>query len=574
MSDKIPIKMLLDLDKKPFLPYTTAKAVMMDGENKSVQDVVKQLEQAGGSQGPAGPPGPQGEPGPVGPPGEPGPQGSPGIDGKDGKDGVDGTNGTDGVTPTFEVGTVSTGEANVEMVEEDDHYKLNFTFPESSGGNSEVTVLDKGSSQRDCIVLKDLNPGIYRLPHNNGGTHYFKVTGEEGYYDYLTMNTLDYLYIVHKKYEDAVDNEIVASYMDARGILNLVRKSTTSNTGIVRSTSQNSELHFVQKNASAIITSKWTYNVLPESSTAPTTDNQLVNKAYVDSVASSGGGTPEVRYLDAGTSTSNPVIMEDLDPGIYMFKSSSTYYYLKLNSTITSTISIYSLDFILRVEKKPSEVADNEAFAYFLTDELKLGVIKKSSSTSNGGMSVLKSDNTGIPRFTRRNKNESITGSWTFNSYLPTTTLTPTQTAQFATKGYVDNLINVIYPVGTYYETSDATFNPNTAWGGTWVLEEDGTVLVSKSNDPYSKFDTNVGTVLGEEEHQLKVDEIPNHKHWAYYKNNVGTFDIPDWSFAVLNAEQVVGDKGFDISTNFVGGDVPHNNIQPSKIINRWHRTA
>lgn len=81
MSDRIPIKMLLDLDKKPFLPYTTAKAVMMDGENKSVQDVVKQLEQAGGSQGPAGPPGPagdpgpQGEPGPVGPPGEPGKSG-------------------------------------------------------------------------------------------------------------------------------------------------------------------------------------------------------------------------------------------------------------------------------------------------------------------------------------------------------------------------------------------------------------------------------------------------------------------------------------------------------------------
>ena len=27
------------------------------------------------------------------------------------------------------------------------------------------------------------------------------------------------------------------------------------------------------------------------------------------------------------------------------------------------------------------------------------------------------------------------------------------------------------YPVGSYYETSDANFNPNTAWGGTWVLE-------------------------------------------------------------------------------------------------------
>ena len=104
MSDRVPIKMLLDLDKKPFLPYTTAKAVMMDGENKSVQDVVKQLEQAGGSQGPAGPPGPQGEPGPVGPPGKDGTitfeelteeqreslKGEPGEPGKDGEPGKSG----------------------------------------------------------------------------------------------------------------------------------------------------------------------------------------------------------------------------------------------------------------------------------------------------------------------------------------------------------------------------------------------------------------------------------------------------------------------------------------------------
>ena len=27
-------------------------------------------------------------------------------------------------------------------------------------------------------------------------------------------------------------------------------------------------------------------------------------------------------------------------------------------------------------------------------------------------------------------------------------------------------LINLIYPVGSYFETSDTGFNPNTAWGG------------------------------------------------------------------------------------------------------------
>lgn len=30
-------------------------------------------------------------------------------------------------------------------------------------------------------------------------------------------------------------------------------------------------------------------------------------------------------------------------------------------------------------------------------------------------------------------------------------------------------MINTIYPIGTYYTTSDSNFNPNTAWAGTWT---------------------------------------------------------------------------------------------------------
>lgn len=30
-------------------------------------------------------------------------------------------------------------------------------------------------------------------------------------------------------------------------------------------------------------------------------------------------------------------------------------------------------------------------------------------------------------------------------------------------------IINLLYPVGSYYETSDTSFNPNTDWVGTWT---------------------------------------------------------------------------------------------------------
>jgi hypothetical protein len=36
--------------------------------------------------------------------------------------------------------------------------------------------------------------------------------------------------------------------------------------------------------------------------------------------------------------------------------------------------------------------------------------------------------------------------------------------------------LDYYYPVGSYYETSDTTFDPNSAWGGTWE-EVDGTFV-------------------------------------------------------------------------------------------------
>lgn len=45
----------------------------------------------------------------------------------------------------------------------------------------------------------------------------------------------------------------------------------------------------------------------------------------------------------------------------------------------------------------------------------------------------------------------------------------------------IDVLRDAFYPVGSYYETSDANFDPNTAWGGIWsriakkqVIKADG----------------------------------------------------------------------------------------------------
>lgn len=123
-------------------------------------------------------------------------------------------------------------------------------------------------------------------------------------------------------------------------------------------------------------------------------------------------------------------------------------------------------------------------------------------------------------------------------------------------------LVDLIYPVGIYVEISDIDFDPNTSWGGTWVLENDGTVLVSKSSTTGSKFNDDIGTIVGEEEHTLTIDEMPNHLIQTASQGN--------------SADGYLGRGGYnsDGNINLGGQSQSHNNVQPSKIVNRWHRTA
>lgn len=44
-------------------------------------------------------------------------------------------------------------------------------------------------------------------------------------------------------------------------------------------------------------------------------------------------------------------------------------------------------------------------------------------------------------------------------------------------KNILNELFPIFYPIGSYYETSDMSFNPNTAWGGTWVLDTEYTLV-------------------------------------------------------------------------------------------------
>lgn len=128
------------------------------------------------------------------------------------------------------------------------------------------------------------------------------------------------------------------------------------------------------------------------------------------------------------------------------------------------------------------------------------------------------------------------------------------------------SMVNYFYPVGSYYETSDTTFDPNTAFGGTWVLETEGQVHISAGQNYI------VGDTGGEATHTLTVDEMPSHKHRLSYRTGVvaqGTADM--YYFDVGTAGTWHNNSP---SMEASGGGQEHNNMQPYIVVNRWHRTA
>jgi len=85
------------------------------------------------------------------------------------------------------------------------------------------------------------------------------------------------------------------------------------------------------------------------------------------------------------------------------------------------------------------------------------------------------------------------------------------------TERSVLDLINIFYPVGTYYETTNANFDPNVAWAGsTWQRVADGRALIAGGGSSgYT-----VGSVYGEKTHKITVSEMPTHNHGATSATN------------------------------------------------------
>lgn len=162
----------------------------------------------------------------------------------------------------------------------------------------------------------------------------------------------------------------------------------------------------------------------------------------------------------------------------------------------------------------------------------------------------------------------------------------------------VKEVINIVHPVGSIWETT-TTDDPNVLWAGTtWVKMDAGRVLVSAGTytENGTTYTYNLGDKGGEVKHQLTIEELTEHSHNIF----VTTTNLTGY-FAIKGAEHTSSGivssgtssyenaRGLDgngssfiiqashshsASAGNTGSGASHENRQPYTVINRWKRTA
>lgn len=142
----------------------------------------------------------------------------------------------------------------------------------------------------------------------------------------------------------------------------------------------------------------------------------------------------------------------------------------------------------------------------------------------------------------------------------------------------IKTLVDMFYPVGSYYETSNTSFNPNTTWGGTWVEDSKDRVLIGGgSSFGYGSTGGAIFHSHSTNGHALTISEMPAHNH-GFAQNVITNGGQTDAG----SGNAWWRPTGLINSTNMTGGSGYHSHgdtnitytLPPYVAIKRWHRTA
>lgn len=283
------------------------------------------------------------------------------------------------------------------------------------------------------------------------------------------------------------------------------------------------------------------------------------------------GGASKSAYSMNGTSDisnrwgSNEVVMFVYDGTKFvMFEqglaSTTQYGITKLNNTVTSTST--------------SEAATANAVK---------------SAYDHGGVTSFNGSTGAITYTAPVTSVNGNTGAVTLT--IPTDTGDLTNGAGFLDK---TGILNLFYPVGSYYETSDTTFDPNNSWGGTWSLEAEGFVHIGAGAN-YTAGDTGGSADAIIPYHNHSVSAVTagitggshSHNQQGWYGLKSASSGTAKECRARTKISTDPSEAGTNIAsththdlpahnTNYAGtsGNAVGANMQPYIVVNRWHRTA
>lgn len=156
-----------------------------------------------------------------------------------------------------------------------------------------------------------------------------------------------------------------------------------------------------------------------------------------------------------------------------------------------------------------------------------------------------------------------------------------------AAKSYADSvggapskeaLLDMVYPVGTIYMSSNST-SPATLFGGTWVQLQDRFMIAAGPTYPAGTTGGSATHVHTTGDHVLTTNEMPSHNHVLFYPNSAGqgvaNIGYPD---ATINktwwAEACkTGNEGGGAAHNH-GDTGSASNLPPYWAVCMWERTA
>lgn len=373
-----------------------------------------------------------------------------------------------------------------------------------------------------------------------------------------------------------VQNKIIKSELDKKAERDVVNTTTNG----LMSVADKKKLDGIATGAN-----KTTVDDALNATSKNPVQNQAVYAELNNKLSKSGGTITGNLFVTYGTSTSKEVVVSggkvraddwvQGTNGVSIGKGSSSGSFVSLRCDRSSSDTIESLKVIRDLCTEEGDLAhatiadpvdSNHATTKNYVDTGLSGKLDKSGGTLTGNLS-----------------GKYITGTWLQTTEATDLGRTPGKIAVLDESGWVyyrtpteiktdigvdvSSLVDLFYPIGSIYMSTNQTDDPQSRFSGTyWLPIYDRFLLAAGST-------YKAGSTGGEATHTLTFNEMPEHRHSIYYPNGGG----PYGDAAISYPEGSGVNKTWQAEmckTESAGGSAAHNNMPPYLAVYMWRRVT